>query len=226
MTAAPEQEVRELPPVRAAAVTDLREHPNNPRKIGERAVQQVAYSLRRFGWKQPLVVDGDGYLAVGHTRLRAAKLLGLTHVPVVDATDLTADEVKAYRIADNRTHDFTTWDLPELSQQLEELEADFAEVLALAIRNPLVVRDHALYQQVADRLSELAVLWLEAERRAVREKVQRRKVQADRMREERLRGARSPSRTASPAPAVQLPTEAEVAAASDGGHLTPAELPE
>lgn len=132
MTAAPEQEVRELPPVRAAKVGDLREHPKNPRKIGERAVQQVAHSLRRFGWKQPLVVDGDGYLAVGHTRLRAAKLLGLTHVPVIDATDLTPDEVKAYRIADNRTHDFTTWDLPELTQQLEELEADFAEVLALA----------------------------------------------------------------------------------------------
>jgi ParB-like nuclease domain len=129
---AAEQEVRELPPVRAAHVDEVREHPRNPRKITDRAVEQVAHSLRRFGWKQPLVIDGDGYLAVGHTRLRAARLLGLTHVPVIDATDLTPEEVKAYRIADNRTHDFTTWDLPELTQQLEELEADFAEVLALA----------------------------------------------------------------------------------------------
>jgi hypothetical protein len=125
-------EVRDLPPVRAARVQDVREHPKNPRKIGEQAVRQVAHSLRRFGWKQPLVIDADGYLAVGHARLRAAKLLGLTHVPVIDATDLTPQEVQAYRIADNRTHDFTTWDLPELTQQLAELEEDFAEVLALA----------------------------------------------------------------------------------------------
>jgi hypothetical protein len=135
VTATEEQapaEVRDLPPVRAVPVEDVREHPRNPRKITDRAVQQVAHSLRRFGWKQPLVIDRDGYLAVGHTRLRAAKLLGLRHVPVIDATDLTPEEVQAYRIADNRTHDFTTWDLPELTQQLAELDAEFAEVLALA----------------------------------------------------------------------------------------------
>jgi hypothetical protein len=132
MTAVPGQEVRELPPVRAARVEDIQESERNPRKISDRAVEQVAESLRQFGWKQPLVVDRHGRLIVGHTRHRAARMLGLTHVPVIDATDLTPDQVKAYRIADNRTHDFTTWDLPELTQQLKELEDDFAVVLALA----------------------------------------------------------------------------------------------
>ncbi len=131
MTAA-EPEVRDLPPVRAARVEDVKEHPRTPRRIPDQAVRQTAHSLRRFGWKQPLVVDADGYLVVGHTRLRAARSLGLTHVPEVDATDLDPEEVKAYRIADNRTHDFTTWDLPELTQQLAELDSQFAEVLALA----------------------------------------------------------------------------------------------
>lgn len=133
MTAATDEgPVRDLPPVRAALVAEVREHPKNPRKISDRAVEQVAESLRRFGWKQPAVLDADGYLVVGHTRYRAARLLGLTHMPVIDAADLSPDEVKAYRIADNRTHDFTTWDLPELTQQLQELEEDFAVVLALA----------------------------------------------------------------------------------------------
>lgn len=101
----------------------------------------------------------------------------------------------------------------------------FHTMPAGAIRNPLIVRDPALYQRVADRLSELAVLWADAEKQAVREKVRRRAVQAGKMREQRLRGSRTPSIT-SPAPNVVLPSEAEVAAAADAGALTPAELAE
>lgn len=134
MTAAPDADpaVRDLPPVHVWPIARVREADRNPRRIPEQAVKITAGSLRRFGWKQPLVVDADGTLVAGHTRVRAARTLGLTKVPVVIADDLTADEVNAYRIADNRTHDFTTWDLPELTQQLAELEADFADVLALA----------------------------------------------------------------------------------------------
>lgn len=104
----------------------------NPRRIPKRAVEVVAESLREFGWQQPLVVDKDYTLVVGHTRMKAAELLGLRHVPVVIADGLTADQVKAYRIADNRTHDFTSWDFPELVTQLDELADEFSDVLALA----------------------------------------------------------------------------------------------
>jgi ParB-like chromosome segregation protein Spo0J len=123
--------VRPMPPVHTVPVTDVRESPTNPRKIPERAVELVALSIRRFGWKQPLVVDGDRNIVVGHTRHRAARSLGLTHVPVIVADDLTPEELAAYRIADNRSHDFTTWDLPELTAQLDALADDFADVLAL-----------------------------------------------------------------------------------------------
>ena len=125
-------EARELPPVHRLSVDEVRESARNPRKIPEAAVKIVAESIRRFGWKQPLVVDADRTIIVGHTRHRAARLLGLTDVPVIIASDLTPEEVNAYRIADNRSGDFTTWDLPELAQQLAELEDDFADVLALA----------------------------------------------------------------------------------------------
>lgn len=124
--------VRELPPVHMLGVGDIRESASNPRKIPERAVELVARSIERFGWKQPLVVDGQRNLIAGHTRYRAARSLGLARVPVIIADDLTPAEVDAYRIADNRTHDFTSWDFPELAQQLKELDDEFAEVLALA----------------------------------------------------------------------------------------------
>jgi hypothetical protein len=123
--------VRDLPPVHSFRIEEVRESPENPRVIPQRAVELVAGSLRRFGWKQPLVVDRDGMIVVGHTRYRAARLLKLTHVPGIVADDLTPEEVDAYRIADNRTGDFTTWDLPALTQQLDALADDFADVLAL-----------------------------------------------------------------------------------------------
>ena len=124
--------VRPLPQAQQLPVTEVREAEKNPRRIPERAVELVAQSIRRFGWQQPLVVDRDRYLIVGHTRYRAAQSMGLTHVPVVIAEDLTPEEVRAYRIADNRTHDFTSWDLPGLAQELEDLSAEFGDVLALA----------------------------------------------------------------------------------------------
>lgn len=124
--------VRELPTVHYLAVDEVRESPRNPRKIPPRAVELVAESINRFGWKQPIVVDRDRTLIVGHTRHRAARLLGLDRVPVIIADDLTPAEVDAYRVGDNRSHDFTTWDLPALTELLEELSEDFGDVLGLA----------------------------------------------------------------------------------------------
>lgn len=117
--------------VEVRKLSEVRPAPDNPRKIPQRAVEVVARSLQEFGWQQPLVVDPDGFLIVGHTRWQAAKLLGATEAPVVVARELTPEQVRAYRIADNRTHDFTTWDLPVLVGQLDVLSDEFAEVLNL-----------------------------------------------------------------------------------------------
>lgn len=105
---------------------------DNPRKIPQAAIEAVAKSLTTFGWQQPIVVDRGHVVIVGHTRLLAAKLLKLKTVPVVVADNLTRDEARAYRIADNRTGDFTSWDFTELTKQLDELADDFGDVLALA----------------------------------------------------------------------------------------------
>lgn len=128
----PPAAVAGLGKVTAAATADLRLATDNPRRIPDRAIEIVALSLQRFGWQQPLVVDGRNTVVAGHTRLLAARRLGLPEVPVVIADRLTEAELDAYRIADNRTHDFTTWDYPGLVHQLEALGPEFSDVLALA----------------------------------------------------------------------------------------------
>ena len=104
--------------------TSLRLNPANPRR-NEAAVPHVAASLARFGWRQPIVARPSGEIVAGHTRLLAARSLGMERVPVVrfEGTDLDAT---AYAIADNRTHEFAEWDEPALAKLLEGLRAEDA----------------------------------------------------------------------------------------------------
>lgn len=93
----------------------------NARKIPQSAIDKVAVSLKEFGWQQPIVVDKAGVIIAGHTRLLAAKKLGLSQVPVTVATDLTPAKVRQYRLMDNRSHDETSWDYEILRDELSSL---------------------------------------------------------------------------------------------------------
>jgi ParB-like chromosome segregation protein Spo0J len=95
----------------------------NARKIGQSAIDKVAASIKEFGWQQPIVVDGEGVIIAGHTRLLAAQKLGLKEVPVHMATGLTAAQVKAYRLMDNRSHQEASWDVDLIAPELEEIQA-------------------------------------------------------------------------------------------------------
>jgi DNA modification methylase len=94
----------------------------NPR-INDPAVDAVAASLKEFGFRQPIVVDKDSVIVAGHTRWKAAKKIGLRRVPVHVAKDLTPEQIKAYRIADNQSASLADWDLGLLSLELKDLEA-------------------------------------------------------------------------------------------------------
>jgi hypothetical protein len=118
--------------VQLVSIRKVKPYPENPRKIPDKAVEQCATSIREFGWQQPLVVDGDMTIVAGHTRYEAAKKLGEKQVPVVVADQLTPEQVRAFRIVDNRTHDYTSWDYPQLIMELEGLDENFADVLDLA----------------------------------------------------------------------------------------------
>ena len=106
-------------------ISAIRPYESNPRQ-NDAAVEAVARSIREFGFRQPLVVDANGVIVVGHTRWRAAQQLGLETVPVHVATDLSPEQIRAYRIADNQTADIADWDTELLSLELSGLRsADF-----------------------------------------------------------------------------------------------------
>jgi ParB-like chromosome segregation protein Spo0J len=123
--------VAEIGRVEKMSVKDITPYEKNPRKIPDRAIEIVAESLKRFGWQQPIIVDKERVIVAGHTRLLAAQRVGEEIVPVIIAENLSDDEIRAFRIADNRTHDFTSWDYPELIAELDSLPDGFADVLAL-----------------------------------------------------------------------------------------------
>lgn len=108
--------------VEMRAVGSIRPYPGNPRIITETAIAKVAASIETFGWRQPIVVDEQGEIIAGHTRYQAALRLKLKKVPVHVAAGLTPDQIKAYRLADNRVGEESKWDMPALEVELASLE--------------------------------------------------------------------------------------------------------
>lgn len=106
--------------VKMVAIEEVVPYEKNPR-LNDQAVGAVANSIREFGFKVPIVVDGDGVVVSGHTRLKAAKSLGLTEVPVIVADDLDETKIKAFRLADNKVSELAAWDESMLADELSEL---------------------------------------------------------------------------------------------------------
>jgi DNA modification methylase len=102
-------------------IDSIRPYDKNPR-LNDGAVDAVARSITEFGWRQPIVVDTEGIVVVGHTRLKAALKLGLKQVPVHVAKDLTPAQARAYRIADNQTASISEWNMQLLPVELAELK--------------------------------------------------------------------------------------------------------
>lgn len=110
------------------AIENIIPYENNPR-YNEKAVDAVARSIEEFGFQQPLVLDKNNVIIVGHTRHKAAQKLGLETVPCVIADNLTEEQVKAYRLADNKVGELADWDFELLQQELDEiLDIDMSEL--------------------------------------------------------------------------------------------------
>ena len=101
-------------------VEELIPYENNPRKNDD-AVEKVALSISAFGFKVPIVIDSNNVIVTGHTRLKAAKKLGITKVPCIKADDLTDEQIKAFRLADNKVAEFSQYDEEKLMKELDEL---------------------------------------------------------------------------------------------------------
>ena len=102
-------------------IFELREYKNNPRN-NDAAVSAVANSIEKFGFKNPIIVDKNGVIVAGHTRFKAAKKLGLKNIPCILADDLTDEQIKAFRLADNKTAEIAEWNPEKLELELKELQ--------------------------------------------------------------------------------------------------------
>ena len=105
---------------------ELKEYDKNPRNNDE-AVEYVANSIKEFGFKNPIILSKDNVIIAGHTRLKAAKKLGIKEVPCIMADDLTDEQVKAFRLADNKVGEIAEWDLELLDLELIDIDMDMIE---------------------------------------------------------------------------------------------------
>lgn len=105
-------------------IISITPYARNPRRNEGVPVSKVKASLKEFGWQQPIVVDKDMTIVVGHTRYLAALELGMTEVPVHIADKLTPNQIRAYRIADNKTATFSDWDMDLLALEFDDLKAE------------------------------------------------------------------------------------------------------
>lgn len=98
-------------------IEELTPYENNPRN-NDMAVDAVAESIKQFGFKNPVIIDKDGVIVAGHTRYKAAKKLGITDIPCISANDLSDEQIKAFRLADNKTAELAEWDEDLLGKEM------------------------------------------------------------------------------------------------------------
>jgi DNA modification methylase len=157
-------------------IASIKPYDKNPR-LNDDAVEAVAASLKEFGFRQPIVVDTDGVVICGHTRYKAALKLGLDKVPVHVAKDLSPEQIKAYRIADNQTASLASWDYDLLPIELAELQSmnydlgllgfdadELAKLLDPTLKNGLTDPDD-IPQPPDEATTQPGDLWLLGEHR-------------------------------------------------------------
>ena len=101
------------------SIDELKPYKNNPR-FNDQAVEAVMNSIKEFGFKVPIVVDKNNVIVAGHTRYKASKRLGLKEVPCIIADDLTDEQIKAFRLADNKVSELAEWDKDLLNLELND----------------------------------------------------------------------------------------------------------
>lgn len=123
-------------------IKEIKPYENNPRN-NRKAVDFVANSIQQFGFKHPLLIDGANTIICGHTRFMACRKLKIKEIPCIVATDLTEEQTRAFRLADNKTSEWAEWDLEKLEIEMEEITMDlsgfgFMEIEEDEIDAPLV----------------------------------------------------------------------------------------
>lgn len=101
-------------------IKNIKPYKNNPR-LNEKAIPYVMNSIKEFGFKNPVILDKENVIICGHTRVESAKRLDMKEIPVIYADDLTEEQVKAFRLADNKVAEKSQWDFGKLDEELENI---------------------------------------------------------------------------------------------------------
>lgn len=120
--------------IKEIALSALKPYEKNPRR-NDKAVKGVLKSIQTFGFKIPLVVDKDNVIICGHTRYKAAQKLGFESVPCIIANDLSEEQVKAFRLIDNKTAELAEWDSEKLGEELKSLAAELIAEFSFELPN-------------------------------------------------------------------------------------------
>lgn len=107
-------------------IKDIKPYENNPR-VNDNAVDYVANSIKEFGFKVPVVLDKNNVIVTGHTRIKACEKLGIKEIPCIYADDLTEDQIKAFRLADNKVGEIAQWNFDLLDMELDNIEMDMED---------------------------------------------------------------------------------------------------
>lgn len=108
-------------------ISELNPYKNNPR-FNDEAVEAVANSIKQFGFKVPIIIDSSNIIVAGHTRLKAAKQLGMDKVPCIVADDLTEEQIRAFRLVDNKVSELADWDYEKLEEELANINSTYLNI--------------------------------------------------------------------------------------------------
>lgn len=140
--------------IREIATSRLKEYENNPRN-NDLAVEKVKYSIERFGFLVPVIVDMNYVIVAGHTRVRACRELGISSVPCIVADELTEEQINFFRLVDNKTSEYSDWDFEKLKDELELIDLTLEE-------NQLLLERFELSAEVFDIEPEQAEIKIPA----------------------------------------------------------------
>lgn len=141
-------------------ISSLNIYENNPR-FNEDAVEPVANSIKQFGFKVPIIIDSSNIIVAGHTRLKAAKQLGMDKVPCIIASDLTEEQIKAFRLADNKVSEFSSWDYEKLEEELNNIvkngEIEIDSLIKLGFESDLNIDDKEVEEALDDFFEDVEI---------------------------------------------------------------------
>lgn len=133
-------------------INDIIPYENNPRHNDD-AVDYVANSIKEFGFKVPIIIDNENVIVTGHTRLKAAIKLGLKEVPCIMADDLNEDQIKAFRLADNKVAEYSSWDFSKLGIELKEIDMNMNDFGFPMEIEDIDIRDSGEIEQSEEKIA-------------------------------------------------------------------------